>query len=254
MKDLLFALKSGFGWLSTIPVGISMEGIEALMKHVYVFPLVGLFLGAILAAVAYIAALAFPSNLVAVLAIVAIYSLCGINHIDGLADFGDGVIAHGTVEKKIQAMKDVSLGTGGAVFIAVIMLAAFAIISDIPARLLPLALLVAEVSAKEAMICFAAFSSSLQKGFGQIMIERTGGRHFVIGLAISAVLCAATLGYLGLVALAAAQLAALYMVGVAKRNFGGATGDGIGATNEVARVVALALTLTLGGDITWMLW
>jgi len=254
LKDLLFALKSGFGWLSTIPVGISMEGIEALMKHVYVFPLVGLFLGAILAAVAYIAALAFPSNLVAVLAIVAIYSLCGINHIDGLADFGDGVIAHGTVEKKIQAMKDVSLGTGGAVFIAVIMLAAFAIISDIPARLLPLALLVAEVSAKEAMICFAAFSSSLQKGFGQIMIERTGGRHFVIGLAISAVLCAATLGYLGLVALAAAQLAALYMVGVAKRNFGGATGDGIGATNEVARVVALALTLTLGGDITWMLW
>ncbi len=254
MKDLLFALKSGFGWLSTIPVGISMEGIEALMKHVYVFPLVGLFLGAILAAVAYIAALAFPSNLVAVLAIVAIYSLCGINHIDGLADFGDGVIAHGTREKKIQAMKDVSLGTGGAVFIAVIMLAAFAIISDIPARLLPLALLVAEVSAKEAMICFAAFSSSLQKGFGQIMIERTGGRHFVIGLAISAVLCAATLGYLGLVALAAAQLAALYMVGVAKRNFGGATGDGIGATNEVARVVALALTLTLGGDITWMLW
>jgi len=254
LKDLLFALKSGFGWLSTIPVGISMEGIEALMKHVYVFPLVGLFLGAILAAVAYIAALAFPSNLVAVLAIVAIYSLCGINHIDGLADFGDGVIAHGTREKKIQAMKDVSLGTGGAVFIAVIMLAAFAIISDIPARLLPLALLVAEVSAKEAMICFAAFSSSLQKGFGQIMIERTGGRHFVIGLAISAVLCAATLGYLGLVALAAAQLAALYMVGVAKRNFGGATGDGIGATNEVARVVALALTLTLGGDITWMLW
>jgi len=254
LKDLLFALKSGFGWLSTIPVGISMEGIEALMKHVYVFPLVGLFLGAILAAVAYIAALAFPSNLVAVLAIVAIYSLCGINHIDGLADFGDGVIAHGTREKKIQAMKDVSLGTGGAVFIAVIMLAAFAIISDIPARLLPLALLVAEVSAKEAMICFAAFSSSLQKGFGQIMIERTGGRHFVIGLAISAVLCAATLGYLGLVALAAAQLAALYMVGVAKRNFGGATGDGIGATNEVARVVALAITLTLGGDITWMLW
>lgn len=254
MKDLLFALKSGFGWLSTIPVGISMEGIESLMKHVYVFPLVGLFLGAILAAVAYIAALAFPSNLVAVLAIVAIYSLCGINHIDGLADFGDGVIAHGTREKKIQAMKDVSLGTGGAVFIAVIMLAAFAIISDIPSRLLPLALLVAEVSAKEAMICFAAFSSSLQKGFGQIMIERTGGRHFVIGLAISAILCAATLGYLGLVALATAQLAALYMVGVAKRNFGGATGDGIGATNEVARVVALALTLTLGGDITWMLW
>ena len=254
MKDLLFALKSGFGWLSTIPVGISMEGIEALMRHVYVFPLVGLALGAILGAAGYIAGQALPANLVAVVVIVVIYKLCGINHIDGLADFGDGVIAHGSQEKKVQAMKDVSLGTGGGVFITVILLAAFAVISDIPQKLLPLALLVAEVSAKEAMICFAAFSVSLQKGFGQIMIERTGMRQFLIGLIISAIICVAALGLLGLAALLVAQAAALYMVLVAKRNFGGATGDGIGATNEVARVVALAAALTLGGALPWMLW
>ena len=174
MKDLLFALKSGFGWLSTIPVGISMEGVDALMKHVYVFPLVGLVLGAILGVLAFIATLFLPSNLVAVAVIVAIYKLCGINHIDGLADFGDGVIAHGTWEKKVQAMKDVNLGTGGGLFIAVLLLATFAVVTDIPQRLLPLALLAAEVSAKEAMISFAAFSTSLQKGFGQIMIEKTG--------------------------------------------------------------------------------
>jgi len=254
LKDLLFALKSGFGWLSTIPVGISMEGIEALMKHVYVFPLVGLILGAILGGGAYIAGQALPANLVAIVVIVAIYKLCGINHIDGLADFGDGVIAHGSREKKVHAMKDVSLGTGGGVFIAVILLSAFAVISDIPQKLLPLALLVAEVSAKEAMICFAAFSVSLQKGFGQIMIERTGIREFLLGLAISAIVCAAALGPLGLAALVASQAAAFYVVLVARRNFGGATGDGIGATNEVARVVALAVALTLGGALPWMLW
>jgi len=253
LKGLLFALKSGFGWLSTIPVGISMEGIDALMRHVYVFPLVGLALGAILGAVAYIAGQALPTHLVAIVVIVAIYKLCGINHIDGLADFGDGVIAHGSREKKVQAMKDVSLGTGGGVFIAIILLAVFATVSDLPQKLLPMALLVAEVSAKEAMICFAAFSTSLQKGFGQIMIERTGSRQFLMGLAISAILCAAALGPLGLAALVAAQAAAQYMVLVAKRNFGGATGDGIGATNEVARVVALATALTLGGVLPWML-
>ena len=93
MKDLAFALKSGFGWLSTISVGISMEGIEALMRHVYVFPLVGLVLGGILGGAAYIAGQVLPVHLVAVVVIVAIYKLCGINHIDGLADFGDGVIA-----------------------------------------------------------------------------------------------------------------------------------------------------------------
>jgi len=231
-----------------------MEGIDALMRHVYVFPVVGLVLGTIIGAAAYIAILALPSNLVAIIVILVIYKLCGINHIDGLADFGDGVIAHGTLEKKISAMKDVSLGTGGGVFIAVLLLATFAIVSDLPAALLPLALLVAEVSAKEAMIAFAAFSLALQKGFGQIMIEKTTGKEFAIGLVISAIICAAALGPLGLAMLAASQGAALYMVQVAKRNFGGATGDGIGATNEVARVVALAAALTLGGVLSWMPW
>ncbi|HQE97325.1 MAG TPA: adenosylcobinamide-GDP ribazoletransferase, partial [Methanothrix sp.] len=150
MKDLLFAFRSGLGWLSTIPVGISMEGVEALMRHVYIFPLVGAVLGLLLAGAAYIAGLAMPPGLVAVAIIAAIYKLCGINHIDGLADFGDGLVAHGPRDKKIEAMKDVSLGTGGAVFVVVILLACFAIVSDLPAAVLPAALLAAEVSAKQA--------------------------------------------------------------------------------------------------------
>ncbi len=224
------------------------------MRHVYVFPMVGLVLGGLIGLAALAASLALPSGLVAIVVIAAIYKLCGINHIDGLADFGDGVVAHGAIEKKVQAMKDVNLGTGGAVFIAVLLLAVFATASAMPVRLLPLALMASEVAAKQSMIAFAAFSRSLQKGFGQIMIERTGLREFLIGLAISTVLCATALGPLGLVLLALSQAAALYMVLVAKRNFGGATGDGIGATNEICRAVALAAALTLGGVLPWTLW
>jgi len=231
-----------------------MEGIEALMRHVYVFPIVGLALGAILGGVACIAAVALPANLIAIVIIASTYKLCGINHIDGLADFGDGVVAHGTLEKKVAAMKDVSLGTGGAIFIIVLLLATFAVLSDISRELLPLSLLSAEVCAKQGMIAFAAFSSSLQKGFGQIMIERTGPRQFLIGLAISALFCAAALGAVGLAMLAVSQLSALYMVRVAKNNFGGATGDGIGAANEICRLVALAGALSLGGALSWTLW
>lgn len=230
-----------------------MEGIEALMRHPYVFTIVGLVLGAIFAAAAVVAGSAMPSSLVAIIVILVIYKLCGINHLDGLADFGDGVIAHGSVEKKIQAMKDVNIGTGGVAFIAVMLLSMFAIMSNTPQGLLPLALIASEVSAKQSMIAFSAFSKSLQKGFGQIMIEKTGKREFFIGLMISAVLCAAALGPLGLAVLAASQIAALYMVSVARRNFGGATGDGIGATNEVSRAIALATAMALGGVLSWTL-
>jgi adenosylcobinamide-GDP ribazoletransferase len=231
-----------------------MEGIEALMGHVYVFPVIGFVLGLMFAAAAFLASKALPPSIVAIAVIIVIYKLCGINHIDGLADFGDGVIAHGSQEKKVAAMKDVNLGTGGGVFIAVILLALYGAISSMSTELLPLALVAAEVSAKESMIAFAAFSASLQKGFGQIMIERTGMKEFLIGLLISAAFCVAVLGPLGLCALAFSLVAALYLVKVAKRNFGGSTGDGIGATNEVCRAIALVAILTLGGVVPWMLW
>lgn len=231
-----------------------MEGVDALMRHVYVFPIIGLVLGSIFGAAAFIAVKALPASLTAIIIIIIIYKLCGINHIDGLADFGDGVIAHGPIEKKIQAMKDVNIGTGGVVFISVMLISSFAILSNIPVGLLPLALIASEVSAKQSMITFAAFSRSLQKGFGQIMIERTGAREFIIGLAIASALSIAVLGLLGVIMLAASQIAALYMVQVAKRNFGGATGDGIGATNEICRAMALAFAMIFGGIVHWMLW
>ncbi len=231
-----------------------MEGIDALMRHVYVFPIIGLVLGTIFGAVAFIAGRALPTSLIAIIIIIIIYKLCGINHIDGLADFGDGMIAHGTIEKKIQAMKDVNIGTGGVVFISVMLLSLFALISNMPTGLLPLALIVSEISAKQSMIAFATFSKSLQKGFGQIMIEKTGRREFIIGLTIAAVFCAAVLGPLGIIMLMGSQIAAIYVAQVAERNFGGATGDGIGATNEVCRAIALAAAIIFGGIVPWTLW
>jgi adenosylcobinamide-GDP ribazoletransferase len=231
-----------------------MEGIEALMRHVYVFPIVGLVLGAIIGGAAYILLKIFPAALVSVLIIAIIYKICGINHLDGLADFGDGVVAHGSLEKKVQAMKDVNLGTGGVAFIVITIITYFSIFYAMPIQLLPLALMLSETLAKQSMVSFAAFSKSLQKGFGQIMIERTSYREFLISLAISIGASYAILGKLGLAMLVASQLVALYLVIVAKRNFGGSTGDGIGATNEICRAVSLAASLTIGGVLSWMPW
>ena len=231
-----------------------MEGIEALMRHVYVFPLVGFALGAILGVAASILSSIFPIALTSILVLAAVYWLCGINHLDGLADFGDGVVAHGSLEKKISAMKDVNLGTGGVAFIVIVLLGQFMMIYSLPAVLLPLAMLVAEVCAKQSMVAFAAFSQTLQKGFGQIMIERTGNKEFLIGLIIASTVSYAALGFLGLAMLAASQIVSFYLVLVARRNFGGATGDGIGAANEICRAAALAASLVLGGALSWMPW
>lgn len=222
-----------------------MEGIEALMRHIYLFPVVGAALGLIYAAVALALTAFVPAAITAVLMLVVIFKLCGINHADGLADFGDGVCAHTTVEKKIAAMKDVQIGTGGVVFLALTILAVYGSLTAIPAAALPAYLVVAEVAAKQSMIAFAAFSSPLHKGFGSIAIQNTDRSDFVVGLGAAALICGAFAGPLGIAVLLAAQISAFYMVLVSKRNFGGATGDGFGATNEVARAVALVLAAVL---------
>jgi adenosylcobinamide-GDP ribazoletransferase len=216
-----------------------MEGIEALMRHIYLFPLVGAALGLIYAALALALTEIAPPGIAAALIIVVIYKLCGINHADGLADFGDGVSAHTTVEKKISAMKDVYIGTGGVVFVVVAILAVYASLTAIPREVLPITLVVAEVAAKQSMIAFAAFSEPLHKGFGSIAIESTNRSDFFAGLIIAALICGALAGPLGIAVLLLAQTSAIYMAVVSRRNFGGATGDGFGATNEVARSVAL---------------
>ena len=231
-----------------------MEGIDLLMRHIYLFPVVGTVLGIIFGLSAFLLLQIFPMPIVAALLLIIIYKLCGINHLDGLADFGDGVTAHGPVEKKISAMKDTALGTGGALFIMILLFLVFATLSSMPERLMPLALVVAEVSAKQSMIAFAAFSKPLHKGFGQIAIENASGHDFFAGFLIALPICAAVLGAAGLAMLIAAQLSALYMIALSKRNFGGSTGDGFGATNEIGRAVALIVSLMLWEVNPWMPW
>lgn len=231
-----------------------MEGIDALMTHVYVFPFIGLILGVLFGIWSWLVSQVLPVELAAIAIIIVIYKLCGINHIDGLADFGDGIIAHGPIENKVKAMKDLNLGTGGVIFLMVLIISYFAILSNMPILLMPLAMIASEVSAKQSMVTFSAFSVSLQKGFGQIMIEKTDKRKFLISLIFALIFSVAILGPLGLVALVASQVIAIYLIDIAKKNFGGSTGDVIGAANEISRGIALATCLTLGGVVPWTLW
>lgn len=126
---LWLSFRSGIGFLSTIPVGISMEGIDALMKKLYFYPIVGSFMGILMAVCALIAEMFFPSPLTILLIMGSIYCLTWFNHLDGVADMGDGMTAHGSLEKKRKALKDMNLGVGGAASVALALIGLFAALS-----------------------------------------------------------------------------------------------------------------------------
>lgn len=272
MREFLFAARSGLGFLTTIPVGISMEGLAALGKRVYLFPVIGVLIGVIIGAIGHLLGLFLPSGIAAVGVIVALYYLTGINHLDGLADFGDGVVAHGTREKKVGAMRDVSLGIGGVIFCVIVVLGLFAAIGEVLGGVVGgvgggamglasgsnrgwgflMVMVASEVCAKQAMLTISAFGRSSHPGLGSIMIDETGLREFGIGLVFSGAVCWVVLAGSGLLLLGSAIGVAFIVLMTANRNFGGISGDVIGATNEIARVVALLVAGVCGECGMWV--
>ncbi len=249
MRELLSAFRSGFGFLTTIPVGITMEGIEKLMKHIYLFPVVGAVLGIIFSAVGFASSVIFPPVLASFLTIISIYYFTGFNHIDGLVDIGDGIAAHGPREKKIAAMRDTAVGTGGIVFCTIAILGLFTSLFVIfDSMFFPLALLAAEISAKQTMVTVAAFGKSIHKGFGSMTVDNTKKSDFIVGMVFSGAACYLSLGIPGISALVFSQASGFLVLNTANRHFGGVSGDVVGASNEIGRLAALLL---LGG-LAWM--
>ncbi|HEX7575924.1 MAG TPA: adenosylcobinamide-GDP ribazoletransferase, partial [Candidatus Methanoperedens sp.] len=215
--------------------------------------IVGKVIGIILAVIGVTSSLILSPIMLALLVIISIYYFTGINHIDGLADFGDGIAAHGTKEKKIAAMRDTAVGTGGIVFCMISILGLFVSLVSIQETnvflLLPFALIVAETSAKQSMVTVAAFGRRIHEGFGAMTVDNTKKSDLIIGTVFSASVCYIVLGFLGIEAFIISQLAGLLVLNTANRHFGGVSGDIVGAANEIGRLAAL---LYLGGA-GWML-
>jgi len=255
MRKLFSAIRSGFGFLTTIPVGISMEGIENLMKHIYLFPVIGSIVGIIIGGIGYASSKVLHPLMVSVVIIISIYYLTGINHLDGLADFGDGAVAHATREEKIAAMKDTALGTGGLIFCMSMILGVFASLYTIAESnvfesnaFLPYVLIVAEISAKQSMVTIAVFGKRIYEGFGAITVENAKLSDLIIGMIFSSIVSYFLLGIKGLLALLFSQLFMGLLLYTANRNFGGVNGDVVGASNEIGRMVALFFM----GGMVWM--
>lgn len=260
MRDFLFALRSGFGFLTTIPAGISMEGIQRLMRSIYLFPIIGAVIGLILGTAGYIYAQFLPIQPTSILIIISTYYLTGLNHLDGLADFGDGLAAHGPMKEKIKAMQDVALGTGGIVFCVVGLLSFFVSLSLIQSLrvnagvILFSSILMAEVCAKQSMVTASAFGKSIHEGLGSLTIKNTTRLDFSLGFLFSAFIGVLILGRAGILALFLSTLSALLLLRISNHNFGGLSGDGIGAANEVGRITALFTIGLLGGEGLWTPW
>jgi len=216
--------------------------IEKAAKKSFLLPFLGLLVGLIVGVFSLFIFKFVHGSLAALLTAVSFYFITGLNHLDGLSDFADGVYTCGTRERKIKAMRDTNTGVAGitsVLFVILFLVFTFYMINGNIIKIL-----VAEVSAKTAMLLAIFLGKPMKEGMGKVFIENLNKIAIPFSVLFSLGLSFALLRYLGLLAVLTSLFSSLIIVRIAHSNFGAVNGDVIGAINELSRVVSL-LTLMI---------
>ena len=243
---ILKGLKGLFGFLTIVPVG--MESIEVISKYFFLCPIVGLVIGAVAGAVGFATNFFLPDLISGFLVLVSIQLLTGFHHLDGLLDLSDAAMARGDAKRRLEVMHDMYTGAA-AVASGVIVLAltglAFGQFSGLD---ILKAAVVAEVVAKESMVLTAYLGKKpTYEGMGYYVVESMKNRHLeaVCSLLLCAVVGFVLVGFSFFGVLAAMAVAVVVLISYANKTLGCVTGDVMGATNEINRMIALIVMVAV---------
>lgn len=245
---ILRGLIDVIGFLTIIPVKLNEQSLKNTAEHMYLFPVIGALIGFIGGVTVYLVSKVFPSIIAATISLFTIFVLTRFYHIDGLLDFGDGLMVHGSQKEKLNAMKDVRIGTGGLVLGLMIILLTIITISKFSQHLVVQCFITSEVLAKLSMVVLAVAGKSAKEGINRYFIETMKGWRgtirFLLTIIITLTICLPLLGLNVFYAITTTVFTCLSMLIVSNINFGGVTGDVFGAVNETSRVTSL-LTLLM---------
>lgn len=244
MKNYLRALS----FLTIIPLPFVLfdrDGRE-LSGSASCFPLVGITIGLLIAALTWSLLIILPLAPVVVLALTSGFFLTRGLHFDGLADTADGLIGTTDREKAFQAMDDSAIGVMGAAVVFFVYLLKFALLVELGSSLLIFALVFMPLAGRWAIVYVGAwFAPVRDRGLGDLFLRGLGWPVLLKASLLAAVLlslfacwqtglaCAVIGGCL--LSLAAAHLLSLY----ASHRLGGISGDILGACSELGELFFL---------------
>lgn len=243
---LIKGLKGLFGFLTIIPVG--MESIDAISKYFFLSPIVGLAIGLVAGIFGFITNFFLPNLISGFLILICIQLITGFHHLDGLLDFSDAAMARGDTKRRIEVMHDMYTGAaavGSAIIVLTLTGLAFGSFSGW--NILKVAI-AAELLAKESMVLIAYLGKLPNyEGMGFFVVKSMKNKHSKV---ISSLLICAVVGFLMfgvsfLLVLSAMGVAVLILKSYANSTLESITGDVMGATNEINRMIALIMILII---------
>ncbi len=238
MRKLLAA----FGFLTILPTpGSSKCTAETLCASGAMFPLVGIVIGAAMGALAWLAGIVWPQQVTALIVVAAMWAVSGGLHTDGLSDMADGFLSGRPRERVLEIMKDSQIGAMGAVAIIVAILAKVICLGVMDPAVFFGAAVLAPIAGRSAMLVGMVIlpPANPGSGLGALFLTRRNWAEAVWACAVACVCGYALLGLAG-VAAAGVSIAIVLVFSIkCYRKIGGATGDTMGASCELAEVAVL---------------
>jgi adenosylcobinamide-GDP ribazoletransferase len=249
-QQMLRELKSLIGFLTIIPT--SMDSMESISKPFFLCPLVALIIGVIAGVGGWGFQFFLDPVIAGFLVLAIIQVITGFHHLDGLLDLSDAIMVRGEPAKRLEVMHDKFTGAAAiCVGITVLLLTGFSFGYFEGLDLLRV-VLVSEILAKEGMVLTAYFGkASSYEGMGYYIVESAKKNPYrtLFSLVLSAVMVFSLLYNFPIFTFAsvmvAAVISAVLLAAYANKAFGAVTGDVLGATNELIRMVSLIVVLAI---------
>lgn len=239
MKSILAALR----FLTNLPLGRPADNAPfSAAGMVAAFPVAGLVIGLLLAALNLAIAHVFPDMVSALILVSILTVITGGLHNDGLADTFDGLAgSRGKPERALEIMKDSRVGTMGVLALIISFLLKAGLIISLPRDVRTAGLILMPVFGRWNMVLpMIMFPYARQTGTAAAFIGSIPKRSGIIATVCMAIPAVTAAGLTGLLLIPiTAFIAWLFCLWISRRLGGGITGDVLGAVNEVSEIAFL---------------
>ncbi|MBA3749397.1 MAG: adenosylcobinamide-GDP ribazoletransferase [Nitrosopumilus sp.] len=236
-------------FLTIVPVSkfsSKNNDLENLSKNMYLFPIVGAIIGILSIPIVIISFYFFNQLIAGFLITSFLIIITGVHHTDALADFADGIMVKGNKEKKYKVIHDPRIGSAGVVAITSYFIGMTVTISSYTGiERLIVSLLLSEIIAKYVMVLQAFFSDSAWEGYSSLFTKNMKSKRKIIISTIITIILIILIGQITQLIIQVfitGIVCCFIIIYVSKKNFGGVTGDVMGATNEIVRLFCLIST------------
>jgi len=228
-------------FLTVIPVPLPRSlPASAFPQAVAWFPLVGGFLGVLVAAADALLGRLLSGTVVSALDLALLAVLTGGLHLDGLADATDGLLGNLPRERRLEVMRDGGIGAFGATALALTLLVEYGALLGLTPGIRFAAIIATLAVSRWAMSLMVwAFPYARAEGSGSAFRAGLRWPHVAAAATFALIVAATAFSLVGVVAFVVSTLVALGVGRLAVRRVGGCTGDVYGAGGELAFAATL---------------